>query len=399
MNTTESQISEKFSLKRILIPLIIGLAAATFLLVENLGEKRFQEAKQDEKGVYEWVDNNGDGIVNHKDSKEFKKVKKGEGKYVKKSYKELLYDINWTWYSTLWLFVAILMMVIRDVAYMYRIRVMTDYAISWRRSLSVIMLWEFASAATPSIVGGAGIALFIVNREGISMGKSTAIVMVTAMLDELFYITMVPTLLLVLGTAQLFPENLGAGITQSTMGIFWVGYFFLFLLILIILLAVFRFPRNFKYILIKVFKLPFLKKFRYNALKTGNDIIVTSTELKGKPFKFWFKAYLATFFSWTGRYWVVNFIIMAFTTSTIPLMEHFLIYARQLVVWVIMLISPTPGGSGVAEIAFSGFLEEFIPLGLVGALAFLWRLISYYPYLFIGAAILPGWLKNTRSQV
>jgi uncharacterized protein (TIRG00374 family) len=63
-----------------------------------------------------------------------------------------------------------------------------------------------------------------------------------------------------------------------------------------------------------------------------------------------------------------------------------------------MLISPTPGSSGVAEFAFSGFLKEFIPLGLVGALALLWRLISYYPYLFIGAAILPRWIRSTGKQ-
>ena len=61
-----------------------------------------------------------------------------------------------------------------------------------------------------------------------------------------------------------------------------------------------------------------------------------------------------------------------------------------------MLISPTPGSTGVAEIAFSGFLKDFIPYGLAAALAFLWRLISYYPYLFIGAIILPRWIRRTH---
>ena len=73
--------------------------------------------------------------------------------------------------------------------------------------------------------------------------------------------------------------------------------------------------------------------------------------------------------------------------------DHFLIYGRQLVMWVIMLISPTPGGSGVAEFAFSGFLGEFT-LGLAATFALLWRLLGYYPYLFIGSVVLPSWLRR-----
>jgi glycosyltransferase 2 family protein len=63
--------------------------------------------------------------------------------------------------------------------------------------------------------------------------------------------------------------------------------------------------------------------------------------------------------------------------------------------WVIMLISPTPGGSGVAEFVFSGFLSDFTPLGFAVVMAILWRLLSYYPYLFIGIIILPQWIKRT----
>ena len=116
--------------------------------------------------------------------------------------------------------------------------------------------------------------------------------------------------------------------------------------------------------------------------------------MKGKSIWFWLKAFGSTFISWTARFWVVNVMILAFS----PVNNHFLIYARQLVMWVILLISPTPGGSGVAEFIFSDFLGEFIIPGLAPGLALLWRLFSFYPYLFIGAIILPGWLKRVYSQ-
>ena len=305
-------------------------------------------------------------------------------------------NVEWTFSSFFWLVIALLMMAIRDVSYMYRIRVLTDNKISWRNSFDVIMLWEFASALTPSVVGGSSIALYIVHKEGVSIGKSTAVVMVTAFLDELFYIIMVPVIIVIVGFSNLFPVSLEdeiLGIRLGTIGIFILGYIFILILTSIILYAVFLNPRGFKSLLLFIFKFKWIKKWRYAAIQVGDDIMTTSIELKGKDWNFWMKAFGATFFSWTARFWVVNFMILAF----LPVSDHFLVYGRQLVMWVIMLISPTPGGSGVAELAFSGFLGEFT-LGLAAAFAFLWRLLSYYPYLFIGSFVLPNWIKRVYSK-
>jgi len=335
-----------FTPRRIAIPVIIGLGAASYMLFSNF------------------------------DIEAFKKI-----------------EVNSTFVFCILL--AFVMVLIRDLAYMYRIRVLTDKQLSWRKAFDVIMLWEFASAITPSVVGGSGVALFILNKEGINLGRSTAVVMVTALLDELFYILMVPLVLLMVGVNNLFPVELQKeilGITMGTKEIFIAGYIFILILTSAITYAVFINPVRFKKVLFSIFKIRILKKWRLDAVKTSNDIIITSTELKGKSFSFWAKAFGSTLFSWTARFWVVNFIILAFASASFQ--QHMLIYARQLVMWVIMLISPTPGSSGVAEFAFSGFLREFTPSGLSEALALLWRLISYYPYLFIGAIVLPRWIKR-----
>ena len=50
--------------------------------------------------------------------------------------------------------------------------------------------------------------------------------------------------------------------------------------------------------------------------------------------------------------------------------------------------------SGVAEVMFNGFLGEFIDQGLAPGIGLLWRLISYYPYILIGAIILPRWIRE-----
>ena len=405
MVPNEKDIVNKLNVRKIILPVFLGLSVAVLLLYFNLTDSRFEEVLDDSCGSYTWVDANENGIPDFSSEEEFEFVGDCQGQYNLRTYRDTLRDINWTWASTFWIIMAILAMAMRDLAYMYRIRVLTDNLLSWMQSFRVIMLWEFASALTPSIVGGSGVAMFIVHREGIKLGRSTAIVLVSALLDELFYILTVVVVLVAIGTDNLFPVSMQKtlfGTTFGTQGIFWIGYGFIVILTTSILIAVFTLPRGFKYLLLQIFRLPILRRWRYSVINVGDDIITTSDELKGKPFKYWLKAFGATYVSWTARYIVVNFMILAFASSETTMLNGFsdqiLIYARQLVMWVIMLISPTPGSSGVAEFAFSGFLKEFIPLGLVGALALLWRLISYYPYLFIGAIVLPRWLRATSPK-
>jgi glycosyltransferase 2 family protein len=341
-------IKSYFSFKKISIPVIIGLGIAIFMIYRNFD-------------------------------------------------RDIARQIHWTFYSIFWLLSALLLVAIRDIAYMYRIILLSDGRLSIRQAFQVIMLWEFASSVTPGIVGGAAFALYIIHKEGIEMGRTTAIVMISAMLDELFFLLVVPLVFLIGWGEQIFPlkgTSFFLGVQISMKGFFYIGYFFLMLLTLIILWGIFISPQGFKALLVGFTKIPFLKKLRRKAIRTGNEIILTSTEFKRKSFVFWLKAFGATFFSWTARYWVVNFLIMAFVVVD----QHFLIYARQLIMWVIMLVSPTPGSSGVAEFVFSGFLGSFIPSGLAPVLALLWRLISYYPYLIIGAVIIPIWFKRVHLR-
>ena len=313
-----------------------------------------------------------------------------------------LLSIDWTWYAGLWVLMALLMMVIRDLAYMYRIKVLTSDALTWKQSFQVIMLWEFASAITPSIVGGSAVAVYIVHKELNNVGKSTAIVMASSLLDELFYVLMVPILYLFISQDELFSIQQDSALQAIThdygLYLFGFGYLFILTYSVIILYALFYNPRVIKWTFIKVFSLPFFRKWRTAAAKAGDDLIIASKEIKGKRKRFWAKAGIATFVSWTARFWVVNFLILVPLGVGIPFSDHLLIYGRQLLMWVIMLVSPTPGSAGFAEQAFIIFLGEFTQDGLIALLAIMWRLISYVPYLFIGLVVLSPWIKRVYSK-
>ena len=79
--------------------------------------------------------------------------------------------------------------------------------------------------------------------------------------------------------------------------------------------------------------------------------------------------------------------------------DQLFVYGRQLIMWVYMLVSPTPGSAGIAEIALAGFFENIvISAQYVALVAIIWRFLTYFPYLFIGAAVLPKWLARTSLK-
>lgn len=305
-------------------------------------------------------------------------------------------NIQWSFSAVSFLILAIIFEAIRDLAYMYRIRLMTDYAIGWKKSFQVIMLWEFASALTPSVVGGSAVALFIVNKELKNVGKATAIVMITALLDELFYVMMVPIMFIFVGTSSIFVNtsfqifSFGEFPTQT---IFIFGYLFILFLTLIIFGAIFYRPNLFKNILHFIFSLPFLQRWKSKMDRIGDEIIITSREMKHKSPTFWAKAFGSTLISWTARFAVINALIMVLIGHG----DQLLIFARQLMMWVILLISPTPGGSGVAEFMLPKFLGEFMG-DYSNEIALIWRLLSYYSYLIIGSIVLPIWLRRIYKK-
>ena len=312
---------------------------------------------------------------------------------------EVLSYLHITWRSVFWLFIAWCCMIGRDLGYIIRIRVLSENDLTWKQAFKVIMLWEFTSAITPSTVGGTAVAVVFIHKEGISVGRSTSIVLSTSFLDELYFVIMFPLILLVVGKDVLFTTSLqgtGPDLLNNLIIVAAVGYAVILAWVLLVGYGLFFDPEKIKNTLIYIFRLPVLRRWKESAEKAGDDIISSSNELKKKPALFWIKAFTATFLSWTSRYFVINAILVAF----FAIKDHLLIFARQLVTWIMMIISPTPGGSGFAELILGRYITDAIPAdpvyagGIALAITIIWRIISYYPYLIIGASITPGWIQR-----
>ena len=312
---------------------------------------------------------------------------------------DVLSRLQFTWNSVFWLFIAWCCMIGRDLGYMIRIRILSENDLTWRQAFRVIMLWEFTSSISPSTVGGTALAVVFIHKEDISVGRSTAIVLATSFLDELYFVIMFPVILLIIGGDILFTTALqgtGVALLNNLLIVAFIGYGLILAWVILVGYGLFIDPDKIRKIIVYIFRLPLIRRWQESAIKAGDDIVSSSHELRKKPFSFWIKALVATFLSWTSRYWVVNAILMAFYAVS----DHFLIFARQLVTWIMMIVSPTPGGAGFAEIILGRYISDAIPadpelIGSIGlAIAIIWRIISYYPYLIIGASIVPGWLQR-----
>lgn len=281
---------------------------------------------------------------------------------------------------------AFAVLFLKEAAYIYRIRILTNKDLSWTSSVYVIVLWEFASAVTPSVVGGTAVAVFILLKEKINLGKSLAYVTLTAILDNLFFVLAAPLVVLVIGI-DIFPESV-----KSVRGIFITSYSLISIYTLIMALALFWKPRLFKWILIRITSFGFLRKWRYNAYQHGNEIVWAASLIKGKKKRYWGQIIVATIAAWVCRYLILNFLIAAYNAD-LSLLDHIFILSKHLVLWIVMLLSPTPGSSGTAEHFFMQFFTEYLNDFTLGT-TLLWRTITYYPYLIIGALVLPVWIKK-----
>ncbi|MDI6689126.1 MAG: flippase-like domain-containing protein [Actinomycetota bacterium] len=66
----------------------------------------------------------------------------------------------------------------------------------------------------------------------------------------------------------------------------------------------------------------------------------------------------------------------------------------QFVLFFLIPLSPTPGGSGAAELGFAALLASLVPKHLLAVFVLLWRFLTYYLNLVVGGAILVLFLRK-----
>lgn len=310
--------------------------------------------------------------------------------------KEVWHSIHFDARTWLCVGLGFLFMWGRDFGLTWRFRALTDRQLRWGQAYKVDFLCEFTSCVTPSAVGGSSLGMVFLNSQGIEIGRATTLMITTLFLDELFFMLSCPLIVCLTPSEYIFASS-AVTFSHGIKFTFWIVYGFLSLWTLLLFAGIIWKPQWISKMLTHISRWKILKKWSSNLVELGNNMVATSKELRKKPFIFWLEVFGGTALSWTSRYLVVNALFLGFLPQDDK--WQWVILARQFVIWVVLMVSPTPGGSGISEWIFSEYYGDLVSTaGMALIMAVFWRIISYYVYLGIGAAIIPSWLKDTMNK-
>jgi uncharacterized protein (TIRG00374 family) len=79
------------------------------------------------------------------------------------------------------------------------------------------------------------------------------------------------------------------------------------------------------------------------------------------------------------------------------------VYFAQFVLFIVIPLSPTPGGSGGAEVAFSALMSAYVPSSALLGGVIIWRILNHYSELLIGAFLagsrLPEDIEIAKQEI
>jgi uncharacterized protein (TIRG00374 family) len=358
MFARSSEALRLFSPSRVLVPVLFGLGIVGYVM--------YQEFARHEWAVGEWSSR-----------------------------------IPWSPHALPTLGLGALMLVLRDLGYIWQLRILTDRKLSWLSCFQVVLLWDFFAAVSPSLVGGTAVAVFMLCKEKLSLGRSAAIVFTTVFLDQMFYISIPLLVSLIIPQDDIFaplkliPSDL---IGTSVYSAFWSAWGGIAAYVTFLILALFIAPSWTHRWLTRLLRLPFMQRWRVRGLHMAHELMIASHDLRNRSTGWWFQVWAATSLAWIGRYLVLNCVLAAFSSAPLGLSDHLLVAGRQAVLWIIMVVSPTPGSAGIAEMGFSWLFTDLIAPGLALTLALIWRLLSYYPYLLIGIPVMSRWILRVYGS-
>ncbi|MCM1067613.1 MAG: flippase-like domain-containing protein [Muribaculaceae bacterium] len=297
------------------------------------------------------------------------------------------------------LLLAALFVIGRDFGLAWRFHTIADGDLTWKRAVRTDIMCAFTSAITPSVVGGSALAIFYLNREGIALGRATTLTLTTLFLDELFFVIFCPLIVLLVPADELFGSFSSEESREMLFGgikiVFWLVYAGIVIWTAILFAAIIARPDAVRKLLYRLASTRLLRRFAPRIEGMAENMVSTSQWVKGRSRRWWAKVFGSTVLSWFSRYFVVNALFWAF----VPAASGLLVFARQCVVWVVLMVSPTPGGSGISEWLFANYYGDLIGnLGIAAVMALIWRMFSYYIYLIVGCSLLPAYFGERAKK-
>lgn len=286
------------------------------------------------------------------------------------------------------------LLIFKDFLNMSRFRLMSHGEINLKSAFYLVLFWEFTIAVAPPLMGATTVLIFILFKEGIPFGKALAYAMLAASMDNLFFLTATPLTIwwsegAVIPDAVLIADQPDTKVSY----LFWLSYTMIIGYTSFMLSAIVIMPKFINKLLMSLMQIKWLNRFEKQVLEQGNQLLLASKILRGQKWSFWIKLLGMTYLIWTFKYLIVGALASGYVALSIE--DQLFSLGKHLIMWVTLLVSPSPGNAGTAEFVFPAFYGD--QLGTFAfATSIIWRMITYYPYLLVGAVVLPMWLKRKK---
>lgn len=239
------------------------------------------------------------------------------------------------------------------------------------------LAWDFFSNVTPSAIGGGPLAIVFMTRDtGVRSGDITAWTLFSMVLDQMWYVIIIPVVLVASLYLEVIPETLGS---------FGYGVFLLYLIGLLAWIAVFSYATFFRPSLLYrmtdfIFRFRWLRRYRESVGKEMSHLERRAQTLRLQPVRFYVIGLALTFANWSLRYLLILFVVWGVYAPV----DKVLVLLRGTALTLASLAMPTPGGSGGIEGLYYLFFDSLMPTSAVAPTLLAWRMLGYYLFIAIG---------------
>lgn len=266
--------------------------------------------------------------------------------------------------------------------------------ISLYEAVQVYLMTFFFASVTPLAAGEWPAHIYALSRHGLSLGESTAITVARAFLTR-FLFTASAIFFIIFFRGRLVPTFLNSVFIYAA---------FVSVITLLLLFFLLWKPVFVKNLLQKIGSFT-CKKFLLRTSRGEKIYYFLSQELRN----FLYSADFFKRFRW-GNLFVLIFLTVAFWLclfSIAPVIliglnkpaPYFQSLVWQIVIQMIIIYVPLPGGSGVAELSLASLFIYFVPSSVLGIFVVVWRFFTYYVLLFFGGVVAIGNLKPSRPYL
>ena len=270
-----------------------------------------------------------------------------------------------------------------------------DSGYHYRSAFKITMVGQYFNSVTPYAVGGQPAQFVAFLRQGISSGVAIS----TLVRKFLVYQTSITlfSLFVIVAKCSFFISRIQGFMALAVIGLIYQAAS-------VLLLLLFTYCPDFTTKLIRgivwlLTKVHLVKKPEETREKVKNQLrfyLDNNRAMQGDR-RLTARVYGYTFVQLTALFAVPFFIYKAFRSSGAPVFD---MIAAQCFVTMISSYTPLPGAAGAAEGSFLVIFRMFFSEKILTQAMILWRLITYYSCIVVGAVFVlrDGHFKRQQAQ-